>query len=85
MPRSLIELRHKDELRAIEQFGSHFVTHADWGCEEGVYCGWMIVELDSRDEVMRIVPLDLRPQVRIVKPNRFTREQIASRMAELED
>ena len=44
----------------------------------------MIVELDSRDEVMQIVPLDLRPQVRIVKLNRFTREQIASRMAELD-
>ena len=45
----------------------------------------MIVELDSRDEVMQIVPLALRQQVRIVKLNRFTREQITSRMAELDD
>ena len=45
----------------------------------------MIVELDSRDEVMQIVPADLRQQVRIVKLNRFTREQIISRMAELDD
>ncbi len=45
----------------------------------------MIVELDSRDEVMQIVPAGLRQQVRIVKLNRFTREQIASRMAGLDD
>ncbi len=43
----------------------------------------MIVELDSRDEVMQIVPPDLRQQVRIVKLNRFTVEQLASRIAEL--
>ena len=45
----------------------------------------MIIELDSRDEVMQIVPLDLRQQVRIVKLNRFTKEQIASRIAKLCD
>ncbi len=56
MPRYLIELPHEDEhdacvkaLRALEQFGSHFVTHADWGCEAGIHCGWMIVELNSRN------------------------------------
>ncbi len=45
----------------------------------------MIVELDSRDEAMRIVPLELRHQVRIIKLNRFTKEQIAARIAELGD
>ena len=67
----------------IEQFGSHFVTLVDWGCEAGVHCGWMIVELDSHDEVMQLVPLNLRQQVRIIKLNRFTKEQIASRIAGL--
>ncbi len=57
----------------------------DWGCEAGIHCGWMIVELDSRDEVMQMVPVAFRQEVRIVKLNRFTREQIASMIAELED
>ncbi len=57
----------------------------DWGCDDGVHCGWMIVELDSRDEAMQIVPVHFRQQVRIVQLNQFTREQIASRMAELDD
>ncbi len=93
MPRYMIELHYEENeydtclkaLRASEQFGSHFVTHADWGCEAGVHCGWMIVELDSRDEAMQIVPRELRQQVRIIKLNRFTKEQIASRIAELDD
>ena len=45
----------------------------------------MIVELDSRDEAMQIVPRELRQQVRIIKLNRFTKEQIASRIAEVDD
>ena len=44
----------------------------------------MIVELDSRDEALQIVPLEFRQQVRIVKLNRFTKEQIAARIAGLE-
>ncbi len=54
MPRYLIELSHGDEhaacvkaLRAIEQFGSHFVTHADWGCQAGTHCGWLIADLEE--------------------------------------
>ena len=67
------------------ELGSHFVTHTDWGCEAGVHCGWLIVELESRDEALRIVPPELRPQARIIQLNRFTREQITSRIADLKD
>ena len=34
---------------------------------------------------MRIVPLELRSQARIVKLNRFSKEQVASRIAELDE
>ncbi len=92
MPRYLIELSHGDErtacsraLRAIDQFGSHFVTHADWGCKDGTHTGWLIVELDSRNAAMQIVPAEFRPEARIVELNKFTRKQIESLIAELED
>ncbi len=90
MPRYLIELTHEDEhaacvkaLRAIELYGSHFVTHADWGCKDGIHSGWLIAELVSRDEAMQIVPPDFRQEARIIELNRFTKEQIASLIAEL--
>ena len=92
MARYLIELTHEDEhtacvksLRRIERYGSHFLTHADWGCQDGTHAGWLIAELDSRDEAMQIVPPEFRQEVRIVKLNKFTKERIASLIAELED
>ena len=92
MPRYIIELPHEDEhaacvklLRAIDQLGSHFATNAEWGCKDGRHCAWLIVELDSRDEAIRLVPLELRHQARVVGLNRFTREQIASMVAELRE
>jgi hypothetical protein len=58
MPRFLIQLSHRDEheacvraLGALERYGSHFLTHADWGCKDGVHCGEdiraLIAELES--------------------------------------
>lgn len=91
MFRYLIELTHGQEhttcvrvLRAIEHYGSHLLTHLDWGCRDGTHCGWLVVELESRDEALRIVPPEFRPEARIVKLNKFTREEIAGLVAELE-
>ena len=56
----------------------------DWGCDDGIHCGWLVVELDSHDEVMRAVPPAFRQQARIIKLNRYTAEEIASKIAELE-
>jgi len=92
MPKYLIELPHEDEriacikaLRAIEEHGSHFVTHADWGCNDGVHCGWLIVELDSREDALTIVPPEMRRDARVVRLNRFTRDEIATLITELPD
>lgn len=91
MAHYLIELSHGDEgdtcikaLRAIEQSGSHFVTHAYWGCVDGSHCGWMIAELDSRDDALQIIPPEFRHQARVVQLNRFTRENIAAMIAKME-
>jgi hypothetical protein len=91
MPRFLIEIPHADDrvgcvraLRAIEQHGSHFITHADWGCGSGTHCGWLIAELDSEAEARRIVPPEFRQEARVVELNRFTREQLAALVASIE-
>ena len=92
MTRYLIELSHGDErlacikaLRAIEQFGSHFVTQADWGCKAGVHSGWLIAELPSRDEAMLVIPPEFRDEARIVELNHFTPAEIATMITELEE
>jgi hypothetical protein len=61
------------------------MTHADWGCKAGTHRGWLIAELDSRGQAMQMVSPEYRREVRIVELNRFTMEQIASLIAELEE
>lgn len=91
MPYYLVELSHGSEhvacvraLRAIEQSGSHFVTQAHWGCKDGVHSGWLIADVDGRDDAARLVPPEFRQEARIVELNKFTREGIAALVAELE-
>lgn len=83
MPRFLIELHHEDEVlacaRVVQIFlatGSHFLTHADWGCMDGEHTAWIIVEVDSKEQARSILPPAFRSQAKIVALNTFTMEQI---------
>ena len=81
--RFLIEVPHEEPAlacaRAVRVFlesGSHYLTHADWGCKDGVHKSWMIVEVDSKDEARGIVPPAFRAQARVVQLNSFTMKDI---------
>ncbi len=83
MARFLIEVPHEAEhvacARVVETFlktGSHFLTHADWGCMDGDHRAWIIADVDSREEARSIVPPSLRAQARIVQLNYFTMEEV---------
>ncbi len=83
MARFLIEVPHEaDEVacaRAVEIFlktGSHFLTHADWGCTDGEQKAWIVADVDSRQEARSILPPAMRSQAKIVQLNYFTMEEI---------
>ncbi|MGE5664953.1 MAG: hypothetical protein ACM31I_11555 [Deltaproteobacteria bacterium] len=83
MARFLIEVPHEEDERAcarvVEIFlksGSHFVTHTDWGCMDGEHKGWLIVEVETKEEARRILPPAFRNCARIVGLNKFSMEQI---------
>ncbi|MGQ0720752.1 MAG: hypothetical protein ACT4PE_04155 [Candidatus Eiseniibacteriota bacterium] len=83
MPRFLIEVPHESTrlacARAVKVFlqtGSHFFTHADWGCRDGEHKAWLLVDVDSRDEARAIVPPAFRPQAKVVQLNAFSMEEI---------
>jgi hypothetical protein len=83
MTRFLIELPHEvntlDCARAVEavlKSGSHFLTHADWGCRDGVHKAWVIAELESKEEARAIVPPAFRSKANIVQLNPFPLEEI---------
>jgi hypothetical protein len=81
--RFLIEVPHSaatvECARTVEIFlksGSHYVTHADWGCNDGVHKSWMVIEAESKDEARLVVPPLYRAQANIVQLNAFTLEEM---------
>jgi hypothetical protein len=83
MPKFLIEVPHEGTIqacaRAIDLFhrtGSHFLTHADWGCMDGEHKAWITVDVDTKDEARRILPPVLRADAKIVQLNAFTSEDL---------
>jgi len=78
MPRFLIEVPHDPTpracTRAVEvllRTGSHFLTHAEWGCKDGEHKAWIIMDVDSREEALNKVPADFRAETKVVRLNRF--------------
>jgi hypothetical protein len=83
MARYLIEVPHEPEVQACARVvkvflatGSHLLTHADWGCLDGVHSAWIIVDADSKEEARYVVPPAFRAAARIIGLNKFTIEQI---------
>ena len=81
--RFLIEVPHEANTvacaRAVEVFlktGSHFLTHADWGCRDGEHKAWIIVDVDDRDTARAVVPPAFRSQAKIVQLNGFSLGEI---------
>jgi hypothetical protein len=83
MSKFLIEVPHEANtaacVRAVRIFlntGSHFLSHADWGCMDGVHKAWLIAELDDKEQARNILPSAYRSRATIVQLNKFTMEQI---------
>lgn len=79
MARYLIEVPHEANFtacsRAVDVFlktGSHFLTHADFGCVDGEHKAWLTVEVESREDARRILPPMLRSRARIVRLSKFS-------------
>ncbi len=81
MEKYLIEVPHGDDkmscTQAIQVFlssGSHFVSNADWGCMDGEHKAWMVVEVESKKEAIRILPSAFAHVAKITQLNKFTRK-----------
>jgi hypothetical protein len=78
MPRFLIEVPHESEKVAcaranklLLESGSHFLTHADFGCNDGVHKAWIVVETANKDEARNLLPPAYRRQATIVELTKF--------------
>jgi hypothetical protein len=83
MPRFLIEVPHEAEkiacasaVQLLLQTGSHYLTHADFGCKDGDHRAWIIVDVDNKTEARNTLPPAYRTQARIVGLNKFSLEEL---------
>ena len=83
MPRYMIEVPHDSDTvecaRVVHVFlstGSHFLTNADWGCQDGVHCAWIVVDMPDKQEAAMIVPPAFRSHARITRLTHFRIEKI---------
>ena len=83
MPRFLIEVPHDAETVAcaraaqlLLQTGSHYLTHADFGCLDGDHRAWIVVEGDNKEQARNTLPPAFRAQARIVGLNKFSLDEL---------
>ena len=83
MDRFLVEVPHEESKQACQlavrtflETGSHFMTNADWGCADGEHKAWIIVESESKDEVLMIVPPQYRVNAKVVQLVRFSLDDL---------
>ena len=83
MARFLIEVPHESEVvacaraaKVLLETGSHFLTHADFGCCDGIHKAWIVVDVDSREEARNMLPPAYRSQATVVELCRFSLEEL---------
>ena len=83
MPKFIIEVSHEAEelacakaVQTLLKTGSHFLTHADFGCHDGEHKAWLIVDIESKEAARAILPSDYRYKAKIVQLNKFSLEEI---------
>ena len=92
MARFLIEVPHESKvvscyraIRVLLESGSHFLTHADFGCDDGVHKAWIVVEAESKDEARNTLPPLYRRQATIVQLCKFGLEELPDLMRRHEE
>lgn len=83
MKKFLIEVPHDSDKNACKkavqiflQTGSHFLTHAEWGCMDGEHKAWIIVDVDSKDEARMIIPSYFRHLAKITELTSFSMKDL---------
>ncbi len=83
MPKYLVEVSHSPDriscLRSIQillSTGNHFLTNADWGCHDGVHKAWFVINVESKQEALRIIPSLYWKDTTITMLDKFTLKEV---------
>jgi len=83
MARFLIEAHHDRATLACERVvklfhttGSHYLTHAEWGCLDGHHTAWLMVDVETREQARALLPPAFRAGAKVVALSRFGPEDL---------
>jgi hypothetical protein len=81
MARFLLEVPHESVAcvranKILLETGSHFLTHADFGCNDGVHKAWIVVDVSSKEEARNLLPPAYRRQATVVGPTKCGIEEL---------
>ncbi len=83
MPSFYVEVPHEEgkiaclrAIKVLQETGSHFVTHACYGCKDGDHTARLVIELDNKNQALMIVPPAYRQKAKVVQLCSFSREEI---------
>ena len=55
---------------------SHYLTHAQFGCDDGVHKSWVFVDAEDKEDARRMVPPLGRAMAVIVRVRQITPDEI---------
>jgi hypothetical protein len=83
MSKFLIEVPHGADKASCDQAiqiflqtGSHFLTHADWGCLDGEHKAWIVADVPTREDAEMILPPAFRSAAKITRLATFTSKDL---------
>jgi len=78
MDRYLVEIPHEPDqascraaIKIFAESGSHYLTHADFGCADGVHNAWLIIEAADHGEARLVAPPQYRDNARVTRVKRY--------------
>jgi hypothetical protein len=83
MPKYYIEIPHEADkvaclkaIKVLKETGSHFLTNACYGCKDGDHTARIIIDLDSKEQAMMVIPRAYRSKAFIVQLSSFSLEEV---------
>ncbi len=55
-----------------------YITHFDWGCADGDHTGWVVLEAESTQQALLVVPSMQRHSAKAVKLVRFSPQDVVN-------
>lgn len=66
------------QLDEISAKGADLLNKFEWGCKSNYHTGYALIESENEATIKNMLPKGIQKNIRIVKVNRFTQEDLAA-------